>query len=111
MAIYGGLRSLQALWPMLLVAGGSFALAQFVSSNYLDYALTDVLSSLTALVVTLGFLQVWRPAPDASFAIRGPSGRAHALGADVVAMPRPAAAIPGWQGWIPWITVSAIVIA
>ncbi len=48
MAIYGGLRSVRALWPMLLVAGGSFAVAQFVSSNYLDYALTDVLSSLTA---------------------------------------------------------------
>ena len=111
MAIYGGLRSVRALWPMLLVAGGSFALAQFVSSNYLDYALTDVLSSLTALIVTLGFLRVWSPAPDASFAIRGPTVRSHALGADVVAMPRSAAAIPGWQGWIPWIVVSAVVIA
>ncbi len=111
MAIYGGFRSVRALWPMLLVAGGSFAVAQFVSSNYLDYALTDVLSSLTALVVTLGFLRVWSPAPDASFAIRGPSVRAHALGADVVAMPRLASAIPGWQGWIPWVVVSAIVIA
>ena len=111
MAIYGGLRSVRALWPMLLVAGGSFAVAQFVSSNYLDYALTDVLSSLTALVVTLGFLRIWSPAPDASFAIRGPSARAHALGADVVVMPRLAAAIPGWQGWIPWVVVSAVVIA
>ena len=26
-------------------------------------------------------------------------------------MPRPAAAIPGWQGWIPWVVVSAVVIA
>ena len=43
MAIYGGMRSLRALWPVLLVAGGSFALAQFVTSNFLDYALTDVL--------------------------------------------------------------------
>ena len=46
MALYGGARSVQALWPVLLVAGGSFAAGQFVSSNYLDYALTDVLSSL-----------------------------------------------------------------
>ncbi len=57
--------------------------------------------------MTLGFLRVWSPAPDASFAIRGPSVRAHALGADVVAMPRLASAIPGWQGWIPWVVVSA----
>lgn len=48
MAIYGGMRSIGALWPVLAVAGCSFALGQFVSSNYLDYALTDVLSSLTA---------------------------------------------------------------
>ena len=110
MAIYGGLRSVRALWPMLLVAGGSFALAQFVSSNYLDYALTDVLSSLTALIVTLGFLRIWSPMPDATFAMRSQTLRAHALGADVV-MARPATAIAGWQGWIPWVVVSAVVIA
>ncbi len=102
MAIYGGLRSVRALWPMLLVAGGSFAVAQFVSSNYLDYALTDVLSSLTALVVTLGFLQVWSPAPDASFRDPRPTVRAHALGADVVAcrarLPRSPAGRDGSRG-------------
>ncbi|HTZ68688.1 MAG TPA: L-lactate permease, partial [Roseiarcus sp.] len=46
MGLYGGARSLRALWPVLLVAGGSFALTQFVTSNYINYALTDVLSSL-----------------------------------------------------------------
>src|SRR5271157_4135838 len=46
MALYGGARSLRALWPVLLVAGGSFALCQFVTSNFINYALTDVLSSL-----------------------------------------------------------------
>ena len=53
MGIYGGAKSIRALWPMLLVAGGSFAAAQFVSSNYLDYSLTDVLAALTSLIVTL----------------------------------------------------------
>src|SRR5258706_350221 len=46
MALYGGMRSVRALWPMLLVAGGSFAIAQFITSNYIDYALTDVFSSM-----------------------------------------------------------------
>ena len=109
MAIYGGMRSVRALWPVLLVAGGSFAVAQFVSSNYLDYALTDVLSSLTALAATLGFLRVWAPAPDAEFAMRAIPVTARAVGADVV-MGRPASAVPGWQGWIPWIVVSVVVI-
>ncbi len=38
MALYGGARSVRALWPVLLVAGGSFAFSQFFSSNFLDYA-------------------------------------------------------------------------
>src|SRR5580700_407010 len=53
MAIYGGMRSVRALWPVLLVAGGSFAISQFVASNLMDYTLTDVLSSLGSLVATL----------------------------------------------------------
>ena len=99
MAIYGGARSVKALWPVLLVSGVSFAAGQFISSNYLDYALTDVLSSLTALIVTLGFLRVWKPAPDAAFAVRAK-----------VAAVRPTDAVPAWQGWLPWIVVSAVVI-
>ena len=64
MALYGGVRSLRALWPVLLVAGGSFALCQFISSNFINYALTDVLASLGSLIITLLFLQMWKPAPD-----------------------------------------------
>ena len=109
MAIYGGMRSVRALWPVLLVAGGSFAVGQFVSSNYLDYALTDVLSSLTALAATLGFLRVWTPVPDAEFTMRSVPVAARAVGADVV-QGRTAGTVPGWQGWVPWIVVSVVVI-
>jgi lactate permease len=101
MAVYGGWRSLKALWPLLLVAGGSFAAAQFVTSNYIDYALTDVLSSLGSLVVTLLFLRVWRPAPDAAFAIAE---------SKLQDAERTQSNIAPWQGWIPWVVVSAIVI-
>src|SRR6204780_4811984 len=69
-ALYGGWRSVRALWPVLLVAGGSFAVSQFLASNYIDYTLTDVLASMGSLIVTLLFLQVWQPAPDAEFAIK-----------------------------------------
>jgi lactate permease len=40
--VYGGWRSLRALWPVLLVAGASFSIAQFLCSNYINYSLTDV---------------------------------------------------------------------
>jgi len=99
-ALYGGIRSVRALWPMLLVAGGSFALSQFVTSNFIDYTLTDVLSSLGSLITTLLFLQVWRPAPDPTFAVR----------ADILAAERDAGAVAPVQGWVPWLVVSAVVI-
>ena len=59
MALYGGWRSIRALWPFLLVSGGSFVLSQFVASNFIDYTLTDVLSPLAHSPATLLFLQVW----------------------------------------------------
>src|SRR5450432_826467 len=69
MALYGGWRSIRALAQILAVVGVSFGLAQFASSNYLDYTLTDVFAALGSLAVTLLFLQVWSPKPDAEFAI------------------------------------------
>jgi lactate permease len=100
MALYGGRRSVRALWPVLLVAGGSFALSQFLASNYTDYELTDVLSSLGSLVVTLLFLRWWRPAPDPEFTIAGQP---------LIGAPS-ASAVPAWQGWLPWVVVSITVI-
>ncbi len=99
MALYGGRRSVAALWPMLLVAGGSFAVSQFIASNFIDYALTDVLASLGSLAVTLLFLRVWKPAPDPAFMITAP-----------LASQRTGAKVAAWQGWVPWLLVSAVVI-
>jgi lactate permease len=103
--IYGGLKSVRALWPVLTVAGGSFALAQFFSSNYLDYSLTDVLAALTSLLVTLAFLRLWSPKPDAQYAIARP-----ATNTPSPATPVSASNVPAWQGWIPWVIVSLVVI-
>ena len=100
MALYGGWRSVKALWPVLLVAGGSFATSQFLASNYIDYTLTDVLSSLGSLTATLLFLQIWKPAPDATFAIADRR----------LASAELAPSVPAWQGWLPWVIVSVVVI-
>jgi lactate permease len=97
--LYGGARSLRALWPVLLVAGGSFGVAQFIASNHLDYSLTDVLSSLTSLIITLLFLQAWKPAPDSEFAVRSEGDPLHRR-----------LDISPWQGWLPWLVVTAVVI-
>ncbi|HEY4339955.1 MAG TPA: L-lactate permease, partial [Steroidobacteraceae bacterium] len=100
-AMYGGWRSVRSLWPVLLVAGATFAGAQFLASNYIDYTLADVLSSLLSLVATLLFVRVWQPKTDPAFAITQADSRA-APGAT---------SIPAWQGWVPWLVLTAVVIA
>ena len=109
MALYGGWRSVRALWPMLLVAGLSFGICQFGASNYLDYTLTDVFAALGSLAVTLLFLQVWKPAADPEFAINHSAAAASAA-AQVATAPALPRSVPAWQGWLPWVIVTATVI-
>jgi lactate permease len=99
MLVYGGLKCVKAMWPVLVVAGGSFALTQFAVSNYVNYTLTDVLSSLISLMVTVAFVRVWQPAPDPAYAIVKPEGLVEGL-----------SDAPTWQAWLPWIGLSAVVI-
>ena len=106
MAVYGGMRSIRAIWPVLLAAGGSFAVSQFVASNLLNYSLTDVLASLGSLIVTLLFLLVWKPKPDPEFAIRSASLEAEREMTQKGARSH----VAPWQGWLPWLIVSAVVI-
>jgi lactate permease len=109
-ALYGGWRSIRSLWPVLLIAGLSFGLAQFGASNYLNYTLTDVFAALVSLLVTGLFLQIWRPAADSEFAISVSSPAAPRAfspgGTSGGARPE----VPPWQGWMPWLIVTAIVI-
>jgi lactate permease len=56
-----GGRATLAIWPALLVCGGSFALVQFLSSNYHGPWLVDVFGGLFSLVCLALFLRVWQP--------------------------------------------------
>ncbi len=61
MAIMDGWRGIKETWPAVLVAGGSFAIAQFLSSNLLGPELPDIISSLASLVCLTLFLRRWKP--------------------------------------------------
>ncbi|TCW82396.1 L-lactate permease [Burkholderia sp. SRS-46] len=56
-----GLRGVRQTWPAALVAGGSFALTQYFTSNHIGPELPDITSSLVSLVALAAFLKVWQP--------------------------------------------------
>jgi lactate permease len=107
MALYGGWRSVRALWPVLFVAGASFGIAQFLASNYLDYTLTDVFAALGSLGVTIVFLKLWRPALATEFAI---DVTAQSAQAELSGRSGQIRAVAAWQGWLPWLIASATVM-
>jgi lactate permease len=56
----GPARALEVL-PAILACGVSFAGMQFFVSNYLGPELTDIMSSLTCIVVMVAALKLWKP--------------------------------------------------
>jgi lactate permease len=56
-----GRRGVRQTWPVAVVCGVSFAIAQFVSSNYISVEMTDIIASLVATGATILFLRMWHP--------------------------------------------------
>lgn len=97
-AVYGGMKALRGVWPVLLVAGLSFAIAQFLCANYIGYELTDVVSSMVSLITTLVFLRVWKLPFNPEFALAE-----NAPSATASDQPK------SLGGWMPWIVLVVIV--
>src|SRR3954467_10091125 len=56
-----GWRGVKAVWPAAVVGGVSFAVGQFVCSNYISVELTDIVASLLSVAAMVLFLRVWQP--------------------------------------------------
>lgn len=80
--IMDGKRGLKETWPAALVAGGSFAITQYFTSNHIGPELPDITSALVSLVALAAFLNVWQPrrAMQAAGANARMSGGAATLG-------------------------------
>src|SRR3954452_6477652 len=53
-----GRRGIRQTWPVAVVCGVTFAVVQFLSSNYISVELTDIIASLAAVGLTVLFLRV-----------------------------------------------------
>ncbi len=90
------------VWPAALVCGGSFAITQFLSSNYLGPMLPDILASIVSIVCTIFFLRYWHPKQSWRFEHEAASTGREKLkysGGQV------------FQAWTPFILLSIFVAA
>ncbi|WP_174492305.1 L-lactate permease [Acinetobacter sp. Marseille-Q1623] len=61
MAIMDGWRGVRETWPAVIVGGGSFALAQYLTSNFVGPELPDITAAIAALVSLTILLKFWQP--------------------------------------------------
>ncbi|MGW8127175.1 MAG: L-lactate permease [Stenotrophomonas sp.] len=104
MAIMDGWRGIRETWPAVLVAGGAFALAQYLTSNFLGPELPDITASLASLVCLTLFLRRWQPRRIFRF---DDAGDASAT-APMVEVPRYSAGRI-IRAWSPFLILTALV--
>jgi lactate permease len=56
-----GRRGIRQAWPVAVVGGLSFAIGQFLCSNFLSVELTDIVAALLATACIVAFLRIWTP--------------------------------------------------
>lgn len=61
MAIMDGWRGVKETWPAILVGGGSFSLAQYLTSNFVGPELPDITAAIASLVSLTVLLKFWKP--------------------------------------------------
>jgi L-lactate permease len=61
MAIMDGWRGVKETWPAVIVGGGSFAIAQYLTSNFVGPELPDITASIASLVSLTILLKFWQP--------------------------------------------------
>lgn len=100
--LMSGWRKGFQVWPAALVSGGSFALAQFFTANYLGPYLPSILASLASIVTLIIFLRFWHPDESWRFPEEPPSeGRAQLMYTKGQV----------FRAWTPFILLSIFVAA
>jgi lactate permease len=116
MFMMDGVKGVKETWPAALVAGGSFAIVQFLTSNYIGPELPDITSALVSLVSLTFFLKVWQPARAADAQVASAGGGAAVMGGGPggFGQPRTTKKSPYSTGtiikaWSPFLILTVIV--
>jgi lactate permease len=59
--VVDGRRGFKQAWPAALVAGGSFAVTQYLVSNFWSYKLCDIIAAIVSVLAVVLLSRVWQP--------------------------------------------------
>ena len=107
---FAGWKGMKDIWPAILVTGVSFAVPQFLISNFINPWIVDIGASLISMACLLLFLRVWSPKELwTSPALRSRDDSAAGRPAPAAAAAKPTTA-QVWMSLLPWIIVCAVLL-
>lgn len=105
---FAGRKAMWEIWPAILVTGASFAIMQFLVSNYIGPELVDVIAAIVSMVCLVAFLKVWQPKNIwRSVSLKGhehDGGEGHEL-----APPKRHPTADVIRAWTPWAILTVFV--
>ena len=105
---FAGRKAMMEIWPAILVTGLSFAIPQYLVSNFIGPELVDIIAAVVSMASLVLFLRVWQPKKIWT----SPSLKGHDISAHEA---KPAGPIVRHssgdliRAWTPWIILSVFV--
>ncbi|WP_310610628.1 L-lactate permease [Limnohabitans sp.] len=105
---FAGRKAMMEIWPAILVTGLSFAIPQFLVSNFIGPELVDIIAAIVSMASLILFLRVWQPKTIWT----SPSLKGHETDGGEA---KPAVAVVKHsraelvRAWTPWVILSVFV--
>ena len=108
---FAGWKGMKDIWPAILVTGVSFAIPQFLISNFINPWIVDIGASLISMACLIGFLKVWQPKVIwTSPALRSHDNSASTMSKKPAKSSRKPSTAEVWASLLPWIIVCVILL-
>ena len=108
---FAGWKGMKDIWPAILITGISFAVPQFVISNYLNPWIVDIGASLISMGALILFLRVWQPKQLwLSPALRGNDKSMATMTPAKPLDKTPLSQAQLWSALLPWIIVCILML-
>jgi lactate permease len=100
---FGGFAAMIEIWPAILVAGVTYAVAQLLMAFWSGPWLVAIVAAAATIVVLVAFLRFWKPKHTLNVNrqdITGQARQAHGHTAATI-----------FKAWLPWLVLSVVVFA
>jgi lactate permease len=105
---FAGRKAMMEIWPAILVTGLSFAIPQYLVSNFIGPELVDIIAALVSMACLIGFLRVWQPRTIwTSPSLKGHETDGGQAKEPVAVQKHSAAAL--LRAWTPWLMLTVAV--